>query len=271
MATKTWVSRRMPSEDFSGAISDASKQIWLDWEKASRLRHKGLKGKGRELPVETFLSQRLPKTFSVVNGEALDRFGRRTGELDLMVFDAGRNAPLIQSYSQGGTKGSALLPAEALLCVIEVKSILTRTELEHCYAAAALVRSLRPFGKRFVGPRSAGAPANDHNHRCMYLIFAYSSDLSADDWIKKEWKRLTEVAAGQKVDPTVIDRVLVLDRGLIDPAHKMGKVSEQKGEDTFFDWYLHLSNFAARENARRPQIDWQYYGGKISPGWTRME
>jgi hypothetical protein len=265
------VPKSKPNQDFADVLRAASDQIWLDWNKAGKFKHSGSRGTVREGAVARFLSSRLPSAFDIAQGEALDRFGNRTPQFDGMIYDAVRNCALIKGQPAAAAASEpSLMPAEALLCVFEVKSVLTLDELKACYVSAGKLRALRPFGKRFVGPRVKGQSADDNNFRCLYTVFAYSSNLGATDWLSKEWNRAQQACDAEGFTPGVIERILVLDRGLIDPAHGIGKISAREGADTFFDWYLHLSNFILRENARRPTVDWQYYGGETSPGWTRL-
>jgi hypothetical protein len=155
------------------------------------------------------------------------------------------------------------------LSVIEVKSSLTLDELQKCYQAADRVRSLLPFKKRFVGPRSDGAWADDGNHRVLYTVFAYKTTIATKDWLNSEWTRIKTAASKTRVDVGVIDRILVLGRGLIQPPSANGK--EEREESVLQSWFLHLINFLVRENGRRPPVDWNVYSAGEAKGWTNLD
>ena len=94
------------------------------------------------------------------------------------------------------------MPAESLLAVIEVKTTLTQKDLNGCFIAARKVRAIRPFKQSFVPAREEGKPAEDGNFRCLYVVFSYDTNLGADDWLKKEFKRLA--GAANEVKATLI-------------------------------------------------------------------
>jgi hypothetical protein len=75
---------------------------------------------------------------------------------------------------------------------------------------------------------------------------------------------MREVAAEEdvRVAPELIDRVVVLDRGLIVPRDREGFAVAQKR--TLSNWYLHLTNFLAREANRRSNFDWEEYGRELA-------
>ena len=109
---------------------------------------------------------------------------------------------------------SCILPAEALLASIEIKSVLTRQELEKCLRAASSLKKLRPFKRRIAPVLGEGAPADGHA-RIFHAIFAYDSDLKAEGWMEAELARLTEVGMSCNIDVREIDRLYVANRGMI--------------------------------------------------------
>lgn len=164
---------------------------------------------------------------------------------------------------------NVLIPAESLLVVIEVKTVLSKTETEKCFSAAKKIAKLRPFKRVFVRPRDDGKPAEDDNYRCLYIVFAYSTNLTAKDWPSNEFRRLKRAATLLDADMSNIDLVSVLDRGLVRPGVGVGK-TDDGAEITFLDLYLHVVNFLRREQPRRPAMDWQAYTSKSSKGWKKL-
>jgi hypothetical protein len=189
--------------------------------------------------------------FGVGSGEALDYRDNRTGELDVFIYDKSTAAP-IQTSNE-----SLLVPAEVLYAVIEVKSVLTQDELDKCMIAAKRVRGLRPFKGKFIASPVGGEKHEEH-HRCPYFVFSYRSNLGRDGWAQKEFDRTKLSATKAGCDMDNIDRVFVLDRGILHP--QMGVASEgENSAGIFLDFYIHLMNFLTRERSRRPTIDWTAY------------
>lgn len=245
-------------------LSHAETDLWTAWKRATSFQQSVIRGDEREEAVRKFLRGRIPKDFDVVKGEIIDYRNTRSTQLDVVIYDSARNSPILAETEQ------TLLPSEAALSIIEVKSILNQDELQKCFAAAAQIRRLRPFKEKFVGPRQDGASAGDSNYRCFYSIFAYASNLGGTDWLSKEWERVRIAATEETCDISVVDRIIVLDRGMINTTSKSGKVAGANSAAILHEWFLHLINFLTRENERRPAVDWQVYSARRSKGWVRL-
>jgi hypothetical protein len=253
------------SEVFRGVLEAARDQLWLDFRISTAFEHHGIRGGERERALKRFLEVRLPPSFGVTTGEMIDRSDCRTGQLDLIIYD--------KSIAQPVLAGDAadLMPCEAVYAVIETKSVLTKAEAESCTSAAAKVRSLRPVGGNFVDSRTDGAGARSGEYRCMYMVFAYSSDLALPDWLKNEYERF-ETAARDRGSPVeCIDRVVVLDRGLFSPGLAKGVVADDDPVGLFGETYMHLVNFLERERTRRPDFSWQRYAGQSLLKWVALK
>ncbi len=255
---------RDPSDLFRGLLDEAASKLAISSREAAAFAHRGIKGDERAGALRDFLRTHLPGDFDVTKGEAIDFSDLRSGQLDLVVYDRASSAPILAG------KENMLLPCESLYVVIEVKTTLTGDELDSAYRSALKVRSLRPFKMPFVGTRVDGASASDGSCRCMYIVFAYETNLSADKWLAKEFARVDAAAKTAGAGLDVVDRVVVLDRGMINPSKASGK--EVEGDDTsiFLDVYLHIVNFINRERLRRPPVDWQVYAARTSPGWISL-
>ncbi|WP_295216109.1 DUF6602 domain-containing protein [uncultured Brevundimonas sp.] len=253
-------STRRPSDIFRQVLDQAESQLALDASKATNFDHRGLKGNERAAALAAFLTLHLPSVFAVGKGEALDFKDRRTGELDLLIYDRSSAAP-IHTGSE-----NVLVPAEALYAVIEVKSVLSAAELETCMAAAKKVRDLRPFKEAFV-PAATEGRSQKGRCRCPYIVFAYGSNLGAENWAQKEYARIVEAARKSACDADVIDRVVVLDRGIINPQTATALLKDE-ASGLFLEFYLHLINFLTREKKRRAPIDWTAYTGRST--WVQL-
>jgi hypothetical protein len=254
---------RKASAVFKEVLNQASKQLEVESAKAKTFQHRGIRGDERAAALASFFREHLSGAFGVAKGEAIDCFDNQTGQLDILIFDKYASAP-ISTQSE-----NVLIPAEGLLAVLEVKTTLTQDELQRASASAQKVRQLRPFKNRFVAPRIDGKPAEDGTFRCFYGVFAYDTNLGEDDWLKKEFARVTVAAAKAKTSLDSIDIVAVLSRGLIRPGKPAGKTNDSP-EATFLEFYLHVINFLSREYPRRPPVDWQNYTTKTAKGWTTL-
>lgn len=254
-----------PSDVFRSVMDKARQKILLEGAAASDFEHNGIVGDERAASLAKFFQERLPDKFGVRKGEALDHKDRRTGQLDFVIYDKSRCAPI----SVGNE--NLLLPCEALYCVVEVKTRITQDELDTSYKAAGKVRRLRPFKKPFIASRQDGSDADDGRDRCLYVILGYTSNLGNDaDWAQKEYNRLCAAASSAGTGLDCVDRLFVLDRGIVNPQKPAGKWEAGQAESVFLEIYLHVVNFLSRESERRKPVDWQMYGPRRSKGWKTL-
>lgn len=250
-----------PSPAFEQALIRARDDIKGAWDEARVFDHMGLRGSVREGSVRKFLEARLPDSFAVCSGQATDRYGTMTRQLDVMIYDADVNPPLVRGEH-------TLLPAEALLGVVEIKSRLEIKGVREALDNASSVHALRPNDKSFLPFRRRGTPADDGLPRCFYTLLASESDLSPDNWVGREWKRLVSEDADDRRQ--FIDMLVVLERGLIKPSERKGKSLADQGT-SLQQWFVSLANFLAREARRRPPVDWQTYAGSAGRDWISLD
>ena len=264
--------RAVTQGTFADALAHAEKELWLGLERTGAFAHAGTKGSEREEALAQFLREHLPTRFGVASGEAFDAKRGRSGQLDVVIYDQFQVAPL-----PAGTK-SVLLPAEALLAVIEVKTLLKRSELTKCFRSVKKLAALKPYkDKRFVPARSGGAAAEDANPRCLYTVFAFGTDLGEANWLDKEWERVRDVAREVKAPLELVDRVVVLNRGMLSPPSSVGYATSGGADhELLSEWFVQLTNFLFREARRRPPFEWMPYASKRSgprvkklAGWAK--
>lgn len=262
----------MGEKTFGTALGHAEQALWLALERTGAFAHPGIKGTERERAVAQFLREHLPSRFGVGSGEAFDAKRGHSGQLDLVIYDQLEIAPLPTGES------SVLIPAEALLAVIEVKTTLKRDELIKCFKSVLKLAALRPYGdKRFIAPRIGGAAADDGNPRCLYSVFAFGTDLAEASWLNAEWARVRNVAHQVGAPLDLVDRIVVLDRGMVIPPFSVG-YERAGGADhqLLSEWFVQLTNFLFREVRRRPSFEWMPYasrthGARVKKleGWTK--
>jgi hypothetical protein len=246
-------------------MENAKQSLQLESSRAAGFAHHSIRGDERAASLMKFIGDRLPLALGVAKGEVIDYRDARTGQLDFVIYDRARCAPILAGSE------NLLLPCEALYCVVEVKTKLTQTELDSSFSAALRVRRLRPFKQPFIAARKDGVHADDARDRCLYLVFGFSSDLADDDeWAAKEYKRVERAAHRAGAEMDCVDWVVSLDRGIIKPDAGSGKRDSSNSDTIFLETFLHIVNFLGRESDRRKPVDWQMYGPRSSPGWQKL-
>ena len=253
------------SDIFREIIDAARQQLLLDHRKSSSFAQSGIKGDERAAALAEFFRHRISNVFEITKGEVIDWYDHRTGQLDIVIYDKLATSPISQQ------RENCIIPCESVYVIVEVKSILNKQEIKKCLKASRTVRNLRPFKQRFVDARVGGAPAKKDAHRCLYMVFAYKSDLTAENWLKKEYARLSLVAGENNLKASTIDRIFVADRGIINPVRIQGKIVDGDPEYLFAELFLHVVNFMQRERDRRPQINWESYALPKSRGWRAIK
>lgn len=244
-------------------LEEAEANLLAAFNKSQKTKHRGLAGNARAKSIADFLTARLPSVYGVATGaEIVDYGDRRSGEMDIVIYDRQRNAVV--------SADPLWLAAETLLAYIEVKTKLTQDELEKSFDGAKKVDALRPFKKKFtLNAPDNDAGAEDDQLRCFRTVFAFGTNLGADGWLDKEWARVKAAAAKVNVPLASIDRILVLDRGMSIPPSETG-TDQFLVSSVFQQWVINLVNILARENSRREAWDWQMYAKQRTPGWRAL-
>jgi hypothetical protein len=252
---------RYASRKLSERMRQAGEQLALDFKKATEFDHSGARGTRREESVRNFLASQLPRGYAVATGFAFDALDEMSAQLDVLIYRI-RDTPFVL------TGDSILVPCESLLAAIEIKSKLTADKLVESLKVANSIRKLKPFDKRFADARSRGMPA-DELPRCLFTIFAFETDLvEGDDWLIREGARFSRFAQELAIPLQHVDRLVVLDRGIINCAEGRGHDSTRSRQTAIEIWFVHLINHLLREDRRRKEIDIDIYTGRDR--WTAL-
>ena len=251
-----------PTQLFNSAFRAAALEFASKFIRSEPFHHAATKGIERETPVQDFFKKNLPGVYQVVKGEVVDLDESHSAQLDAMIFDGQKNFALYSGDNY-------ILPAEAFLVGIEVKSLLDKQELEKSLKSASILKKLKPFRMNLSPPRKGGNAA-DKKCRYFYCVFAYNTDISVTGWLLKEYARLVEVANGMGIPDFTLDRLYVANRGLIHPDAKRGIQEKPDSGVALMNLYMHILNFLIRENERRPQAPYIDYGGKLTEGWQNL-
>lgn len=170
------------------------------------LDHAGEKGAAAEEIIATFLTDHLPQSIGATSGQVMDRTGRKSGQVDVILYDATRT-PMLFTSSRAGRH---TVPAEGVLAVIEVKTHLNPSELQKSITHAQKVNGLLrdaylpraiEVGHDMYGSHWTTPPP------ILYSIFAFEGDGLYADVLTDDPHH--ELPLEQR-----IDNLVVLDRGV---------------------------------------------------------
>jgi hypothetical protein len=249
------------NQPLSQTLKAAEERLWADFKAAGAFDHRATIGTSREDALIEFLRKRLPTRFGVARGEVVDIGGRRSGQVDVVIFDQAMNTPLT---SDSG--GSVILPAEALLAAIEVKSTLTKDETKKALLGAQKLYLLNPWGSSWGWTRR-GEPATSRP-RLLVTCIALESDLSAD-WVRDEILRVRQVATEVSVPVVVLTSIAVISRGMLRPAEGLVAL-EPEHRSVLGMWYFSLLSFLVREADKREPVHWSYYEEAVDRQWIAV-
>lgn len=254
---------REPTSLVKKTFQAAALEIASRFLKSDSFQHAATKGSEREKPVQEFFRENLPGKYEVAKGEVFDLSEKHSPQLDVMIFDGQENFAF---YSEE----NCIIPAEALLASIEVKSLLDKKELKLALKSASKLRELRPLRMELASPRKKGEFAGK-KYRYFHCLFAYDTDIAEDKWLSNEYARLVTVSESLRVPRSTLDRLYVANHGLIDPCAKRGIPEEPRSGRALMNFYMHILNFLLRENRRRKPAPYIDYAGRLTEGWIRLE
>jgi hypothetical protein len=104
---------------------------------AGLIQHAGDRGGAREEILREFLATHLPQKYGVAKGAAITKQGQQSHAIDVIIYDA-VNCPIIYA------KGTHVLPVEGVYGIIEVKSTISKHELEDAVRKVAEFKRLAP-------------------------------------------------------------------------------------------------------------------------------
>jgi len=247
---------------FKSKFESVTYRIAGHFFETDKFNHSLTKGEEREVPFIDFFTENLPRTYSTVKGEVIDIHNESSPQLDIMIYDSSRNMPFY-------TGQNYILPAESLLASFEIKSRLSQEEIRKVLKSVQKLKTLKPFGKPVAISKQRRAPTEKITCRYFHVVFAYDTDLSPTEWAKKEFDRIKRIAKEENIDYALLDRVVVLNRGFLNPTYSIAKESIDNG-GIFLNLYIDLLNYLQRENTRRQNVPYLEYAGSMSKGWIKL-
>jgi hypothetical protein len=105
----------------------------------AQIVHDGERGEQREQVIRDFLTKYLPKKYAIGTGHVLDPDGNISRQCDIVIYDA-FNCPLLLVE-----EGYQLFPIEAVLGVIEVKSVINASLIAESAKNIQSVKQLQRY------------------------------------------------------------------------------------------------------------------------------
>ena len=201
--------------NLEGLFRTASERMKLEFKEASqKYKTPDDVAQHREEIIMRFLKTYFPPTYQFGKGEVIDSEGHRSGQIDVVICNAYH--PFTVSES-----GSGLFFSEGVVCAVEVKSDLSKKELERGLEQITKIKKLKRkpikgdlmFGSDFDRERLERIPAILFGFQAPSLV-KLKSNIS--NIYEKSMTPLEEQ----------VDAVVVMDKGIIfnikdtrDPLH----------------------------------------------------
>ena len=130
----------------------------------SAVQHPGLRGQLREIIARQLLHPLLPPGLGIGTGEIVSAYNDHSPQVDLVIYDRSIAPPMLVGQDYG------VFPIEAAIAAIEIKSVLTATDLKDADDAARRIRRM-PFSPALGGQ-------THQPYVVLPALFALESDLA---------------------------------------------------------------------------------------------
>lgn len=249
-----------PAEQISQRIHGAYHRFFAGFADSSGIKHALSKGEARETPVKEFFESLLPGKFGVASGEVVDSEKTVSAQSDVLIFRSEDGIPILKEEP-------TVLPVEAVMAVVEIKSKISVPEYKDCLKKAKKFYALKPFGKQFQTADRGRQPTAEEC-RVFVAVFAYSTDIAGD--LAAEYHRYFQAAKEEGIDPKLIDRIYILGKGVINPSEARFANDTEERKVGLFYLYSNALQFLMREGKRRKEVPYLSYFGRMSHGWKRI-
>lgn len=144
-------------------------ELWNLFSATGGLNHRGEKGSFREEFVKQLLVSVLPGHYGVGSGVVVDKCGRQSPQVDLVIYDRRRMPPLLERDGHG------IYPIDSVLRVLEVKSYVDGAAIEQFFTQAWAFHPKNPEGLKMASP---GNLPNGHSNYPLCGLFGFSTNIS---------------------------------------------------------------------------------------------
>lgn len=155
----------------AGLISKAAKKLRDDFEHVrDTISHSGEKGGETEDKVRDFLNGHLPKRFHATKGFVIDVDNQMSDHQDVIIYDQ-QSSPV---YKYDGA--NQIVSADAVAAIMEVKSVLNKSQLEEAFAKIEEVKRLRK--RPISGMDQKATESTLTTTGTLGIILGFGSDIS---------------------------------------------------------------------------------------------
>lgn len=190
----------MANEIFRKRIISEIKSAVNKAKDIGALQHSGMKGRLREIVIQDLIEPLLPNGIEVATGSIIDSYEKETPQMDVIIYSTTLLPPFMKMREQ------TIVPVEACIQAIEIKSQLTATEVSDAIGKATAFKDLAIRGHE---PFRNGqrVPKVDS----IFSLFAFDTDLSERG--KKEIERYEERVPSSLKTRVLINDICVVGRG----------------------------------------------------------
>lgn len=203
-------------------LNAIAKKLEIDYTQlTSQIEHRGIKGNYREELLKRYLRELIPSKYSIGTGVIVDANQSQSRQQDFFIYDNG-NSPVFLKM-----EAAQVIPVESVYAVIEVKSVLTKAELEKSIINIRSVKrlELNPLETKFYIPSK--------ENQTLGLVFAYSCNTTVDTIISNLYQLNKHMDIPYNHQ---INMICILDKGVIVYIDKRGmnQITLMPSENTIY-------------------------------------
>lgn len=173
----------MPNNPWANHISAKVETLIAESKSITKtFKNSSIRGAIRELFVKQLLEPLLPPDIGIGSGEIINHEGKRSRQLDVVLYNKKRVPPTLVSGSDTG-----VFPWECVVSVIEVKSVLTASTLKEAHVNANSVKDVYSNIEEPSGTISGLKPLENmfSYGPIPYYVFAFGSGLPESTEVKE--------------------------------------------------------------------------------------
>lgn len=189
-------------------LNAIARKLEIDYKQlTSHIEHRGVKGNYREELLKRYLRDLIPSKYSIGTGIIVDANQKQSRQQDFFIYD-NVNSPVFLKM-----EATQVIPIESVYAVIEVKSTLSKAELEKSIVNIRSVKSLE------LNPMESKLYIPSKENQTLGMVFAYTCETKVDTVISN-LKELNEHMAIPYNHQ--INMICILDKGVIIYIDKRG-------------------------------------------------
>lgn len=169
---------------FDAILSSKIEQLWSLYKATVDVSHPGEKGSFRELFVRSLISSMIPFHYGVGSGVVVDKWGRQTPQVDLLIYDKRLLPPLMEELGHG------IYPFDSVLRLIEVKSTFQKNDIGQLLK---LCESVDPKNKNGLKMASKGKLSGGKSNYPFVSLISYDTKVAdVKSAVEKDFSNLSQ-------------------------------------------------------------------------------